>query len=332
MSESDVSELSIVADRRIPVSHIHIFLVLRTLLVEASIAKFQRPLRILDIGCGDGRLIDSLMCLTQSEMPDTPVEFYGFDISEQGYRDGAQKNEAERYLEIRHPGTVWKDRIKIISDDAPWDYQKGFFDIAISNQVIEHVRDLDRFLENFRHSVSSEGASIHLFPLGHCIQEAHCHVPFAHWISNIDYRIAWIALMSRLGIGRYRKDRLIFGHRTPDIHALETSKYIQCWTTYRSFKQISDMCRNKSLSISYHFTKDFFFTKLRRMMGVPPAKRYYKWTFLGFEWLSFTLCKYLSSSTLIIRPLSYDIGARIAAEKADMNSGVIAGSQLHTGA
>ena len=97
-------------------------------------------------------------------MPDIPIEIYGFDISEQGYRDGEQKNKAESYLEIRHPDTVWKDRIKVISGDARWGYDEGFFDLAVSNQVIEHVRDLDKFLENFRHSVSSDGVSIHLFP------------------------------------------------------------------------------------------------------------------------------------------------------------------------
>ena len=60
---------------------------------------------------------------------------------------------------------MWNDRIKVISGDAQWGYDEGFFDIAISNPVIEHVRDLDRFLENFIHSVSRDGVSIHLFPL-----------------------------------------------------------------------------------------------------------------------------------------------------------------------
>ena len=319
MNEPNSLELSKAAFNQIPIAHVHIFLVLSTLLENKTITTQNRPLRILDIGCGDGRLIDSLMRLSRSEIPNTPLEIYGFDIGEQGYQDGAQKNEAELYLEIHHPGIVWKDRIKIISGDARWGYDEGFFDMAVSNQVIEHVRDFELFMENFRYSVSSEGASIHLFPMYHCIQEAHCHVPFAHWISNFDYRVAWIALMSRLGIGRYQKHRVVLGHSTPEIHAQETAKYIQCWTTYRTFAQIAETCRNKSLAISYHFTKDFFLTKLRRIAGLPPAKRYRKWTFLGLEWLSFTIGKHLSSSTLVIRPLHYDIGARIAAEKAAMN-------------
>ena len=133
---------------------------MRTLLANASVKTSKRPLRILDIGCGDGRLIDNLMCLTRAEMPHIYIEIYGFDISEHGYRDGEQKNKAIRNLEIRRPDTVWKDRIKVISGDARWGYDEGFFDIALTNHVIEHVRDLDRFLENFYHSVSSDGVSI----------------------------------------------------------------------------------------------------------------------------------------------------------------------------
>ena len=324
MNSSDVAELSRDVHKRAPVSHVHIFLVILTLLKDANVKKPNRPLRILDIGCGDGHLIDSLMCLMRIEMPDIPIEIYGFDISEHGYRDGEQKTNAVSYLDARHPDTIWKNYIKLTSRDAQWGYEEGFFDIAISNQVIEHVRDLDKFLDNLCHCVNNDGVTIHLFPLSHCIQEGHCKVPFAHWFSNFDSRIAWIAFLSRLGIGRYPRDRRILGHSNPDIHALETAKYIQCWTTYRSFAQVSEMCRNKSLSISYRFTKYFFLTKLRRIMGLSSKECYHKSTFLGFEWLSFTFCKYLSSSTLVIRRLNYDIGARIAAEKANKNRDVIA--------
>ena len=301
---------------RAPVTHDHIFGVIRTLLQDGSLSPpTGRPLRILDIGCGDGRLMDSLMRLAEAEMPERAIEIYGFDIGEQGYRDDHQKNEAEDHLTQCHPRVQWRDRIKIVSDTAPWGYAEGFFDIAVSNQVIEHVRDLDGFLDNMQHSLNRAGASIHLFPLSHCIPEAHCLVPFAHWIADFDYRVGWISLMSKIGIGRFRADRKTLGHDTPAIHAFETAKYIQCWTSYRSFSQISVACSAKNMSISYHFTKDFFFTKARHQLGRQRKKHYGKWTAFGFEWLTFTIGKYLSSSTLIIRPVDYDIGKRIAAEK-----------------
>jgi 2-polyprenyl-3-methyl-5-hydroxy-6-metoxy-1,4-benzoquinol methylase len=302
--------------RTVPVTHRHIFTVLRTLLSNGSVLSTDRPLRILDIGCGDGHLIDSVMNLSASEMPGQPIEVYGFDIGEQGYQDGRQKRQAEIFLNGRHPDIHWSDRIKIISHGAPWNYPAGYFDFAVSNQVIEHVHDLAGMLENLNRSVRVGGASIHLFPLRNCIQEAHCLVPFAHWIRNFDMRVAWIALMSRIGVGRYARDRIVLGHRDPDTHARETAKYIQCWTYYRNFDQIADLCNRIGLSVSYHFTKDFFFAKMRSLCKMEPARHYRYWNWFGGEWFSFLIGRYLSSSTLIIGPLAYDIGARIAAEKA----------------
>src|SRR3546814_5989469 len=82
----------------------------------------------------------------------------------------------------------------------------GWFDISVSNQVIEHVEELTPFLRNLREALAPNGISVHLFPLSHCMQEAHVRVPFSHWIRDFHYRVAWIKLMSRLGIGKYRSE------------------------------------------------------------------------------------------------------------------------------
>src|SRR3546814_2388133 len=58
----------------------------------------------------------------------------------------------------------------------------GWFDIAVSNQVIEHVEALTPFLRNLREALAPNGISVHLFPLSHCMQEAHVRVPFSPWI------------------------------------------------------------------------------------------------------------------------------------------------------
>lgn len=308
-------------ERSVPLTHLHIYNVLRTLIAEGSLARQPgaetRPWRILDIGCGDGVLMDSLMRLAASEPIPVPVEVHGFDIGEQGYQDGGQQNNTIRFLASRHPEVDWDSRVRMLPGDARWDYPFGFFDVAVSNQVVEHVNDLDALLDNIAAAVRTDGVSIHLFPLSHCIQEAHCLVPFAHWIGNFDHRVGWIALMSRLGIGRYRRDRVVLGHGDARDHGRKTAAYIQCWTHYRSFRQIAERCSGRGVSLSYHFTKDFFATKLRRVLRLRSTRRYRRRNWFGLEWLSFLVLRYLSSSTLVIRPVSYDIGARIAAEKAD---------------
>src|SRR3546814_2494604 len=66
------------------------------------------------------------------------------------------------------------------------------------------------------------------------------------------------------------------------------------------------------MATSYNFTKDFFFTKLRMILRRPASRPYRRRTAFGLEWLGFMSGRYLSSSTLVIQPLDYDIGARIA--------------------
>src|SRR3546814_16304011 len=88
-------------------------------------------------------------------------------------------------------------------------------------------------------SLAPNGISVHLFPLSHCMQEAHVRVPFSHWIRDFHYRVAWIKLMSRLGIGKYRHDRRILGHADVQSHAIQSAKFIECWTSYRSFREIT---------------------------------------------------------------------------------------------
>jgi hypothetical protein len=98
-------------------------------------------------------------------------------------------------------------------------------------------------------------------------------------------------------------------------HARETATYIQCWTSYRRFRDIADACYQQGLAVSGGFTKDFFLAKVRAVTRRTPAARYRRWP-PGLTWLSFVVGRALSSATLVIRPLSYDIGRRIAAEKA----------------
>lgn len=304
-----------VSQKTFPVTHQHIFTVMRTLIREGRVPRPTNALRILDIGCGDGRMIASLQSLADKYMPAIKVEIYGFDIGEHGFKDSGQMCGTLAYLRERHPATDWSNRIRIISDGEPWGYAEGSFDIALSNQVLEHVEDLLHFLKNLRHVLTPGGRSIHVFPLAHCMQEAHCHVPFSHWIRDFDYRVAWIALLSRMGIGRYWLDRTLLGHETVSRHAIETAKFIECWTSYRSFTQIALAASALGMATSYAFTKDLFFAKLRQVTRRPPARRYGRWTPFGLEWFGYLVGRSLSSSTLIISPLQYDIGARIAAEK-----------------
>lgn len=298
-------------------AHEHIFTVIRTLIAEGRLTIPAGGLRVLDVGCGDGRLMAALLDLAERHLPGVVLDVHGFDIGEHGFSDEQQMREALQFLATSHPAIRWTPRVRIISQDEAWGYPPNHFDLVVSNQVIEHVFDLPHFLRNLRAVLRTDGVSIHFFPLRHCVLEAHCKVPFAHWIRDHEYRVAWLAIMSRIGIGRYLYDRRVLGHATPHAHAEQTSHFIGRWTRYRSFAELATEAGRLDLSISYNFTKDFVFAKLRSLLRRPLPDRYRRRIAMGIEWLGFMIGRYISSSTLIIRSVEYDIGARIAAEKAD---------------
>lgn len=303
-------------ERSASVTHDHIMAAIMTLIEEQQASPRDGRLRLLDIGCGDGDLVNHLQRALADALPGLQVEVYGFDIGEQGYKDGDQFDVATSALAARLPWIDWRERISLQSDGEPWRYPSGFFDIAVSNQVIEHVTDLTAFLAELRRCLAPEGASVHVFPLSSCIVEAHCQTPFAHWIRDFDRRVGWILWMSRLRIGSYRRHHEVLGHGNRRDHAVQTARYIQCWTHYRDFRAVADQCAAAGLSVASGLTKGLFIAKLRSMLRLAPPRRYRRSRVMGLDWLSFAIGRHLSSATLVLRPASYDIGRRIAAEKA----------------
>lgn len=295
-------------------THQHILSVIKTMLGRGDVRP-DGTVRILEIGCGDGHLMNFLQAMLPASFPELKFEIHGFDVTDQGYADDQQKSHNLALLDHHHPEIRWAERVRTISDHREWGYEEGMFDIAISNTVLEHVEDLDSFLENIKRVVKINGASIHFFPLRDCLMEGHAKVPIAHWIKNFESRVALIRVMNRIGVGRYKLDRKTLGHATLQEHAVETAKFIQCWTSYRSFKEIYQACYDKGLSISYNYTKDFYLLKLRSLLKMRPTSSYRGFPIAGGEWLSFAVCKYVSAVTLTIRPIHYDVGVRVKLEK-----------------
>src|SRR3546814_1956240 len=123
-------------------------LVIRTYLDESDGLAEGRPLRVLDIGCGDGRMMHSLHALARQHWPGRAVEVHGFDIGEHGFKDDGQMAAAIDLLTASHPGVDWKSRIRIIPGDASWGYPPGGIDSADANQVIEKVEALTSVYRN----------------------------------------------------------------------------------------------------------------------------------------------------------------------------------------
>lgn len=100
-------------------------------------ASIPRPLKILEVGAGTGfqaRLLSNL----------------GFDVTAVDIPESAYRNDTV------YPVTMY-DGFRIPSDDRT-------FDVVFSSNVLEHVSNLDQFLEEMRRVTALGGLGIHLLP------------------------------------------------------------------------------------------------------------------------------------------------------------------------
>src|SRR5688500_3491296 len=108
---------------RVSVAHQHIAACVNTELRKIG----RRRIRLLDIGCGDCTLMRLLEAKLPKLKPGLELELHGFDVSDARVQ-AAEYRPAHR-------------NAKFIRSSDPWPYDCGYFDIAVSNQVLEHVHD-----------------------------------------------------------------------------------------------------------------------------------------------------------------------------------------------
>src|SRR5260221_1429371 len=88
-------------------THQHLFACLNTLLsTDASYV------RILDAGCGDGKLISFIHRAIGSVRPNITVEIYGFDVVNHGVQAAGFLEKTIATLTSDVPDVKWLERIK----------------------------------------------------------------------------------------------------------------------------------------------------------------------------------------------------------------------------
>ncbi len=305
-----------VTSSHLSVTHLHLFSVVNTYLQQRDRGQ---PVRILDIGCGDGNLLVYFQDMMARLYPDMAFEIHGFDVTEQGHGVDKEFDRAVNAASKSFPDIDWRERIKVVSADDPWPYPAEYFDAAVSNQVLEHVSDPQHFFSSLKRVLRPDGMSAHLFPMQRTIVEAHIKVPFAHWFTDQKFQQAWIAMSNRLGVGRWKQDKITFNHENIDDYARDQSSYLRVGTFYRNLKDFYFECREHALSVSYHHTSDFYMAKLRQALKMQPKLKYSKKNAL-LEFLSYSITSYISSSCLMINPVNYDVPMRIHQEKKFRNN------------
>lgn len=175
--------------------------------------------RALDFGCGKGAMV--------AHGRAQGLDVYGADIF---YKDGSTRKEAEKTGFL---GGVIKEIV-----DGKLNFPNGYFNLIVSNQVFEHINDLDSSLSEIKR-VMGPGAELHtLFPVKETWWEGHFGVPFLHnFPSQSVFRLIYARIWRLLGLGYHHAGK---SNR-------EWAQYVCDWidkyTVYRSRRNVLELLR-----------------------------------------------------------------------------------------
>ena len=148
-----------------------------------TIAK-GRALSVLDMGCGDGTIIELLM--------DYGYDLYGYDFPEMG---AYLKNRLSKYF-----GASYDKHLHIAKNEWTIPFDDDSFDVIYANQVFEHIKFMDRMLQECTRVLKPKGILLANFPLATRPVETHLGIPFAHWLPPGHCRVKYLSLFYTLGI------------------------------------------------------------------------------------------------------------------------------------
>lgn len=137
----------------------------------------KKDVRILELGCGRGKAVIKLL--------ERGYSVYGVDIDEKVLKKGSDL--------FRKKGFD-PDEILLNLKDIQR-FKDGYFNIIFSEQVFEHIADLDDAIKLHKTHLLKGGMGLHVFPSAKTIIECHVCMPFIHWLPKHKTRKLYIALM-----------------------------------------------------------------------------------------------------------------------------------------
>lgn len=246
------------------ITHLHLLSLINT---ESQKLK---QFRLLDVGCGSGKMLAYLDEALRALRADAQIESYGMDVTSVGF------DKCEDFF-------PHAPNIRIIPSGQPWPYPNGYFDFVVSNQVLEHVKDAEDFFVQIHRVLGEGGISYHVFPLRNILWEGHLLMPLAHRFVDHDAQVRWIRWMQK------------FGFRRRTLDAEDAADSLLYYTHYRSRKDLLNHIKRAELRPSFRHTPEYFWAKLRSVLKMPAR---YKYKTKRTGWLTLEFLSYAASITL----------------------------------
>ena len=190
---------------------------------------YIKDYKILEIGCGDGRGVNLMRNILKSRHKEFNFEVFGLD-----YQDESQNVVKAKYID--------RNLIKLKNTSHEYPFKSNTFDYIYSNQVFEHVENIDLLVENIQRVLKNNGINIALYPEKNIIREPHCLIPFVHRIRN--RKIKKIIVKNLYPIFRSKKNKKM-------IDPASMAEYIINFTFYRSRTEIRSAFNKKNMRVSW---------------------------------------------------------------------------------
>lgn len=199
--------------------------------------------KVLDFGCGAAKTLQLLV--------KAGVDAYGCDVFYEGGDVSSlipsELNDRVRRSEAGH----------IPFDDAT-------FDLVMSNQVLEHVSDLNQVLSEIARVLKPGGICLSLFPHREVWREGHCNIPFLHRFPKGRLRIYYAAALASMGYFRAGKTRMQW--------ARDFADWLDRWCYYRPYREIAETF-SRHLSPPQHLESEWMVARRSEARLAPPWLR-----------------------------------------------------------
>lgn len=284
------------------ITHLHIYAIINTIIKFKFSPANKKTLRLLDVGCGNGVMLSSLIKELPDRHPGIRFEFFGLDVDDSHVQESGYFDKTISLLESTSPGTSWKTQLKLIKSTDNWPFPDNYFDLIFSNQVLEHVFNQQFAFGEIRRTMQDDGYSFHLFPLRHYIYEGHMAIPFVHKFSSWTTTYHWIKWATFWGWGTYKankkKGRVSSVHEYAETHA----DYLVYQVNYQTARQVSATAKHCRLKASFDFTYLYYKQKLRSLLKMPPLQEYRQSDIVSAKNIFyFAFLKYVTGITMVIR-------------------------------